>query len=304
MIELAHLKIVAALSRHGTLTAASDALCLTQSALSHQIRYLEKRLGIKIWQKEGRRLRLTRAGRALLDTAETILPQVEQTEIRLKAMAEGREGQLRIGVECYPCYEWLTGIIANYLGAEPGVDVDIVHQFQFSGLEGLQKRHVDLLVTPDRIDQAGIVFKTLFEYELVLLVAESDPLAKQPHAMPEDLLQRTLITFPVAPERLDLLTRFLWPANIQPMALKSIESIEIMLQLVANSRGVCALPLWLAKRACSRLPLKWLHLGEAGLHSELLGAFRDEDAELAYLQRFLQMSRQFKDEGISESISF
>jgi LysR family transcriptional regulator for metE and metH len=303
LIELAHLKIVAALSRHGTLTAASSALCLTQSALSHQIRYLEKRLGIKIWQKEGRRLRLTRAGRALLESAEAIIPQVEQAEIRLKAMAEGREGQLRIGVECYPCYEWLTGIIANYLGAEPGVDVDIVHQFQFSGLEGLQKRHVDLLVTPDRIEQAGVVFETLFEYELVLLVAESDPLATQSHVMPEDLRERTLITFPVPPERLDLLTRFLWPANIQPMGLKPIESIEIMLQLVANRRGTCALPLWLAKQACGRLALKWLHLGEAGLHSELLGAFRDEDAELAYLQRFLQMSRQFKDEGVSGSIS-
>jgi LysR family transcriptional regulator for metE and metH len=304
VIELAHLKIIAALSRHGTLTAASSALCLTQSALSHQIRYLEKRLGIKIWQKEGRRLRLTRAGRALLDSAEAIIPLVEQTEIKLKAMAEGREGQLRIGVECYPCYEWLTGIIANYLGAEPGVDVDIVHQFQFSGLEGLQKRHVDLLVTPDRIDQAGIVFETLFEYELVLLVAESDPLATGSHVIPEALRERTLITFPVASERLDLLTRFLWPANVQPIALKPIESIEIMLQLVANRRGVCALPLWLAKQASGRLPLKWLHLGEAGLHSELLGAFRDEDAELAYLQRFLQMSRQFKDEGISESISY
>ena len=88
------------------------------------------------------------------------------------------------------------------------------------------------------------------------------------------------------------------------MVLKPIESIEIMLQLAVNRRGVCALPLWLAKRACRRLPLKWLHLGEAGLHSELLGAFRDEDADLAYLQRFLQMSRQFKDEGISESISY
>ncbi|MEW8275198.1 MAG: LysR family transcriptional regulator, partial [Candidatus Thiodiazotropha taylori] len=54
MIELTHLRIVAALQQHGTLTKAANALCLSQSALSHQIRYLEQKLGVEIWVKEGR----------------------------------------------------------------------------------------------------------------------------------------------------------------------------------------------------------------------------------------------------------
>ena len=304
MIELSHLKIVASLERHGTLTAAANALCLSQSALSHQIRYLEKRLGITIWQKEGRRLRLTRAGRSLLSAAKQILPLVDQTELKLQAMADGRLGQLRIGVECYPCYEWLTGVIASYLREAPDVDVDIIHQFQFTGLDGLQNRHIDLLVTPDRIAQPGIIFEILFEYELVLLVSETHRLAVTPHVVPERLGQETLITFPVAAERLDILTRFLWPGDVRPQSLKQIESIEIMLQLVSYNRGVCALPLWLAERVCQRLPLKWLRLGKEGVHSALYGAFRDEDAELAYLQNFLKMGRHFEASGVSESIEY
>ena len=66
MIELTHLKIIAALERHGTLTAAANALCLSQSALSHQIAHLDKKLGVDEWEKQGRRLRLTRAGMHLL----------------------------------------------------------------------------------------------------------------------------------------------------------------------------------------------------------------------------------------------
>ena len=62
MIERAHLRIIRALAENGSLTAAANALFLTQSALSHQIRYLEQKLEISLWQRDGRKLRLTKAG--------------------------------------------------------------------------------------------------------------------------------------------------------------------------------------------------------------------------------------------------
>ncbi|MEE9344288.1 MAG: LysR family transcriptional regulator, partial [Methylococcales bacterium] len=98
MIELAHLRIILALHENGTLTEAANALCLSQSALSHQIRYLEKKLELKLWQREGRGLRLTQAGELMLQVAQQVLPVLSQTELTLKAYAEGRQGVLRIGV--------------------------------------------------------------------------------------------------------------------------------------------------------------------------------------------------------------
>ncbi|HCD03788.1 MAG TPA: LysR family transcriptional regulator, partial [Methylophaga sp.] len=62
MIERAHLRIIQALAENGSLTAAANALFVTQSALSHQIRYLEQKLEISLWQRDGRKLRLTQAG--------------------------------------------------------------------------------------------------------------------------------------------------------------------------------------------------------------------------------------------------
>ncbi|MCU7930293.1 MAG: LysR family transcriptional regulator [Candidatus Thiodiazotropha sp. (ex Codakia rugifera)] len=297
MIELTHLKVVAALQRHGTLTEAANALCLSQSALSHQIRYLEKKLGVAIWEKEGRRLRLTRAGGLMLNSAEKILPLLEQTEQTLKAFAEGKQGILRIGVECYPCYEWLTGVISDYLQSAPDVDVDIFHQFQFSGIEGLLNRHIDMLITPDRGEYAELLFDLLFEYELVLLVAESHPLASAKWVKPSHLAHERLITFPVAAERLDILTQFLWPAAVRPDNLKQIESIEIMLRLVAFGRGVCALPGWLAAKVSRQLPIKSVHLGRQGIHRKLYAAFRCEDAGINYLQAFVKLSKQFSLTG-------
>ncbi|WP_163277739.1 helix-turn-helix domain-containing protein, partial [Klebsiella aerogenes] len=57
MIERIHLSIVGEVERQGSMTAAADALCLTQSALSHSIRKLEQQLGTDIWLREGRSLR-------------------------------------------------------------------------------------------------------------------------------------------------------------------------------------------------------------------------------------------------------
>ena len=291
MIEPVHLRIVSALQQHGTLTEAANALCLSQSALSHQIRYLEKKLGIAIWVKEGRRLRLTRAGNHLLESAEKILPLLEQSERTLKAYADGKQGVLRIGVECYPCYEWLTGVIADYLKTTPDVDVDIFQRFRFSGFEGVLNFHIDMLITPDRVDHPGLVYETLFEYELLLLAADSHPLCDKDWLKPQQLDQETLITFPVEAERLDILSGFLWPAGVRPVEHKQIESIDIMLQLVALSRGVSALPDWLAHRACRSLPLKSLRLGRQGMQRRLYAAYRAEDAGLAYQQQFIKLGR-------------
>ncbi|MES9972485.1 MAG: LysR family transcriptional regulator [Candidatus Thiodiazotropha sp.] len=293
MIELNHLRFIAALEQHGTLTAATSALFLSQSALSHQIGCLEKRLGVDVWQREGRRLRLTRAGRFFIEFGHEILPIVELTEDALKALAEGKLAMLRIGVECYPCYEWLKGVITEYLSQEPGVDVDIYHRFQFSGLEGLLNRKIDLLITPDRVEQTVLDFKAVLEYELMLLVSVSHPLAGESWIEPKQLTKDILITFPVAAERLDILNLLLWPAAVTCVKQKRIESFEIILQLVANNRGICAIPNWLAAKVCNELPLRALRLGRSGIKRKLYVGYRQEDIEIDYLQRFLRLAEGF-----------
>ncbi len=177
MIEHSHLKIIQALHANGTLTEAANALCLSQPALSHQIGYLEKKLEVTLWEREGRSLRLTQAGTLLLEVANQVLPVLSQAEKTLAAYSEGRQGILRIGVECYPCFEWLTGVIGQFMQQMPDIDVDIVHKFQFSGLEGLLNHHIDVLITPDLVKKEKIDYKILAEYQLVLLAASDHPLA-------------------------------------------------------------------------------------------------------------------------------
>lgn len=292
MIERSHLSIIRTLHDKGTLTEAAKALHLSQSALSHQIRYLEKKLDVALWERQGRNLRLTQAGNLLLRTAQRVLPVLEQAEQTLKAYGEGRQGVLRIGVECYPCHQWLTGAIGDFLRQMPDVDIDIVNKFQFSGLEGLLNQHIDILITPDRVQDKNIGYDALASYELMLVVSAGHPLAGREAITPEDLLDATLLTFPVPSERLDILVQFLNPAGIRPARIKKIESVELMLTMVGLGRGVCVLPEWLADNYRQGMTLQKIRLGEQGMWKKLFIALRGQDREIAYMQQFIAIGRE------------
>src|SRR6187402_1734549 len=99
ILERIHLGLLREVEQRGSLTAAAKRLGLTQSALSHTVRKLEQQLGIPIWEREGRGLRLTHAGRYLLALAKRLLPQIEHAEHVLAQFASGERGTLRIGME-------------------------------------------------------------------------------------------------------------------------------------------------------------------------------------------------------------
>ncbi len=290
-LERIHLSILREVERTGSLTAAAQALHLTQSALSHTVRKLEEQLGLSIWHREGRRLRPTQAGEYLLAVAQRLLPQLEHAEAHLAQYAQGERGSLRIGMECHPCYQWLLRIVAPYLADWPDVDVDVKQRFQFGGLGALFGHEIDVLVTPDPLRRAGLHFEPVFDYEQVLVVGAGHRLREAAWARPEDLAEETLISYPVALDRLDIYTLFLTPAGVRPQRHKSIETTDIMLQMVASGRGVAALPRWLVEEYASKLAVWPVRLGPQGIAKQIFLGLREADLGIDYLQAFIALAQ-------------
>jgi LysR family transcriptional regulator for metE and metH len=291
MLERIHLAIVQQVEQQGSLTAAADVLCLTQSALSHSMKKLEQQLGTAIWLREGRSLRLTQAGHYLLAVASRVLPQLDLAEERLRQYAQGERGALRIGMECHPCYQWLLKLVAPYLAAWPDVDVDVKQKFQFGGIGALFGYEIDMLVTPDPLYKPGLHFEPVFDYEQVLVVAHDHRLAQAAHVKPADLAREVLITYPVAVDRLDVYTQFLLPRGIAPRRHKTIETTDIMVQMVASGRGVAALPRWLALEYAQKMPVVSVRLGAKGIAKQIHLGVREADLQTDYVQAFMQLAR-------------
>ncbi len=292
ILERIHLTIMREVDRRGSLTAAAQALHLTQSALSHTVRKLEAQLGVSIWHREGRRLRPTQAGEYLLAVANRMLPQLEHAEERIGQYAQGERGTLRIGMECHPCYQWLLKVVAPYLAAWPDVDVDVKQKFQFGGIGALFGYEIDMLVTPDPLRKPGLHFEPVFDYEQVLVVGGQHRLKNAEWVQPKQLADEILITYPVAIDRLDIYTQFLTPAGISPKRHKTIETTDIMLQMVASGRGVAALPRWLVEEYASKLDLTPIRLGKKGIAKQIFLGIRETDADIDYLRAFVELARQ------------
>lgn len=295
MLERSHLALLQALERCGTLALAAEHLCLSQSALSHAIHKLERHYGVRIWHKEGRQLRLSQAGLYLLEVGARVLPQFEDADAALRRFAAGKQGLLRIGMECHPCYEWLVSIVRPFLDRWPHVDLDVVQQFRFNGLQALGNHQVDVVITSDPIEQPSFVNLPIFAYELVLVSAEGWGQTRAAHIEAPQLADQTLLSFPVARDRLDVFTQFLLPAQVEPQIHKTVETTEIMLQLVAAGRGVCTLPDWLAQRYVQQHPLRTWRLGARGVHKWLHLVVRKNDVRVNYIQDFVRIAQQPAD---------
>ena len=288
-LELRHLRTLQALSETGSLAAAARKLHLTQSALSHQLRALERYFEVPMVRKGTRPLALTPAGERLLALARTVLPEVERAERELGDPERSASARLYLTLECHACYDWLLPLLARFREAWSAVDIDI-RQARFEALPDLLAGEVDLVITSDRSRHRSLYFAPLFAYEARAVLAESHPLARLKRIQPHHLAGETLITYPVPAARLDVFTRFLDPAGVAPASVRQSELTAVILQLVASRRGVAVLPDWVLASSVCPPDLVSRPLGRRGLHGKMYAALRAADAELPWVRDLVALA--------------
>lgn len=287
-MELIHFRILLALKRCGTLNAAAESLHLTQSALSHQMKNLEQRLGIVLWRKQGRTLVLTQAGHYLSEVAESVIATVESAEQHLTLLAAGKTGKLIIGIDCHACYEWFRTILQPYLQAWPDLAIEVTSRYRFNSFEAIRHYKLDAVLTSDPVFNGVLHYQSLFDFELVLIVAGQHRLAGRHFIEPSELRQETILTYPVERERLDIFRKVLQPAGIEPLAHVTVEETDIMLQLAASRRGVCLLPEWLLADKVKHPEVVSLRFKNLPLAKTMYLATRHEDVQLEYIRWLIE----------------
>ncbi len=171
MLEIRHLKTLHALREADSLVEAADRLHLTQSALSHQFKELEERMGMPLFVRKTKPVRFTSAGLRLLQLADSMLPQLRSAERDIARLAGGTAGRLHMAIECHSCFQWLMPTIDQFRDAWPEVELDLSSGFSFAPLPALARGDLDLVVTSDPLELPGITYVPLFTYEAMLAVA-------------------------------------------------------------------------------------------------------------------------------------
>lgn len=290
-LEFRHLRAVKAIHEAGGLARAADTLNITQSALSHQIKGLEDQVGIELFVRRSKPLKLSSAGHRLLRAAERILPEIAALEDEFRGLQAGKTGRLHIAIECHACFEWLFPVLEEFRKAWPDVDVDIRPGLAFEALPALQREEVDLVVSSDPEELEDVTFSPLFDYAPVFVASSAHPLAEKNHVEAEDFRDELLITYPVPRARLDVFSQLLMPAKVEPRGIRQVELTSVILLLVASNRGVAVLPDWVVREVKYHSDYVTRPLTANGVTRRLYAATRSDDTAKPFMAHLLRLAR-------------
>lgn len=290
ILELRHLRTLAALQETGSVSLAARRVHLTQSALSHQLKTLQNHYGLPIVQRRGQAVELTDAGKHLVALAGKVLREIQAAERDLAKMSQQGTGSLRIVLECHTCFDWLMPLMDAFRQHWPGVELDLVSGFHSDPVKLLEEDGADVVIGSERTQRRSIVHHPLFRFEILAVLAPEHSLARKRILHPSDFADETLITYPVPEDRIDLILNVLKPAGIHPLR-RTTELTVAILQLVASRRGIAALPSWGIKNYVDHDYVISRRIGTHGLWSNLYVSTLEQTASRPYLKDFLTTAR-------------
>lgn len=243
ILEVRHLRVIDAIVREGGVSRAAERLSLTQPAVSHALRDLEDRLGVKLFERGARRMRPTPECERLLRAAGIVLDELSRAEDDVAAMRDGQQGVLRIATQCYTCYHWLPRVLSTMAHDFPRVDVQIVPEATRRPVEALLEESLDLAITYEVAPSTEVVSERLFDDELVAIVPPDHRLANRPFLVAADFADEHVILHG-SPEDSTLFQRVLRPAGVEPKRASTLLLTEALVESVKAGLGVSVVARW------------------------------------------------------------
>ncbi|KXF79008.1 LysR family transcriptional regulator [Paramesorhizobium deserti] len=176
-MTLEQLRIFIAVAEREHLTRAAEALRLTPSAVSSAIRALEDRYGAMLFNRIGRRIEITDAGRIFLDEARAVLARAHAAELALAELGGLKRGSLRIHASQTIASYWLPPFLARFHAAYPAVTVSLTVGNTQSVARATVEGDADVGFVEGEVDEPALAVRPVGEDHLVAIVSASHPWA-------------------------------------------------------------------------------------------------------------------------------
>ncbi|MGL5940744.1 MAG: LysR family transcriptional regulator [Waterburya sp.] len=269
---------------------AAERLQITQPALSKQIRVLETELGIQLFIRTKRTVRLTKAGEVFLLEAQKLLQQAEKAINLAHRTALGEVGRLTIGFTATATYTVLPELIGRFRLLYPQVEVEMLELSTEAQVTALNRSEIDLGFLHPPIDDRGLELYPILAEELVAVLPKRHHLAIKHLLSLEDLAQESFILHPRAegPFLYDEFQKLCRQAEFQPQIVKEVCSHQTRICFVAAGMGITFIPVGLQSSVGQDLVCKPME--NLAMKLEFAAAWRSV-VNLPVLQEFIKLLR-------------
>jgi len=240
-MELRHIHAFIAVAEELHFGRAAERLHVAQPPLSQQIKQLERELGVELFHRTTRSVRLTDSGHAFLLHARRVVHEIEEAELAAKAAGTGQYGRVRVGFAGASSRFLLPQLAQGVITSYPNIELLLHGQlYANAAQEALVRGDIDIGFVRLPFVLPGLSYRPIEDEELICVVPADHPLAQKETVEVSDLAQEPFISFPRgAGSTLRAIThRVCWDHGFAPKIVQEAPDSYTIQALVAAGRGV------------------------------------------------------------------
>ncbi|ADM68745.1 HTH-type transcriptional regulator GltC [Paenibacillus polymyxa E681] len=243
-MNLKHLQYFRVLAEMEHFTQAAVRLCITQPSLSHAISELEKDLGVHLFEKQGRNIRLNKYGRFFLKYVEHAMDELEKGEHNLRELVSPSHGNIDLAFIYTLGSHFIPAIIQAFSALDAHKDISFsFHQGNTNDIiQGLKQEHYDVAFCSHMENEPNVEFIPLAQQELVVIVSPDHPLAILDQIDLKDTADYPVIFFNKKSGVRPIIENLFAKAGVTPQIICEIEEDTAMAGLVSVNYGIGVMP--------------------------------------------------------------
>ncbi|OZM70377.1 LysR family transcriptional regulator [Amycolatopsis antarctica] len=255
-MDLLSLRYFQAVARREHLSRAAEDLRVAQPSLSRSIARLEADLGVPLFDRTGRALRLNRFGAAFLRRVDRALRELDDARTELTDAAGLEHGSVSVAAETLLT---LTGLLTRFRTEQPGVDVRLFQSSAATMTEQLRRGEVDLCFASQPLGDPAVVTEELLREEVLLAVPPGHPLASRERTDLASIADEPIIATRPGFWQRTLTDRLFAEAGLTPDITCESDEPAATQDLISAGIGIGLVPA-MSRRAAGHAPVAWLHL--------------------------------------------
>lgn len=296
-LETRQLKYFIAVAEELHFGRAAQRLHISQPPLSQQIRQLEDDLGVQLFERTQRMVKLTYAGEVFLAQARVALFKCEEAVDIVRAAARGEAGLLRFGYTAASAYSIIAPLIQAFKARHPRVEVAMQEAVSGDQVRDLAQGRLDVGLVRPLAEWPGLIHELLLEERLIVALPVDHALARHRSVSLEDLQGQPFIGFGSQGSRYfhDMIDGLLRSAGVEPDIVQRATQPHAVVALVGAGLGLAVVPDAAARVHMDRVVYRPLHA--EGLPRPQLHLCWRADAATPLVRNFLEVAREVAAHG-------
>jgi len=293
-MELRHLRYFLAVAEELHFTRAARRLGINQPPLSQQIQQLERELGAPLFQRAARAVSLTEAGQALLGDARRILREVDQASDRVRRVARGEQGRLRLGmINSAPFHPMIPSVIREFRRRYPAVALSLEEDATPELAAAVRSDGVDAaFVRPLLGGSEGLRVETVLEEDLVIALPAGHALTQRAAIplMALSLEPFVLFSRSVGAGLHEEIMRACGVAGFAPRVVQEASQVTSIVNLVASGLGVTIVPASMQQMHTEGVAFRAIRKPVPKARLNLI--YRQHDIEMPHIRNLLLLTQE------------